>query len=75
MFHGQEIYAGVWAFREQDGMMLSCDLYSGDGSTSLPITIETEGKVNYYLPDSTGGAAEADVPDMVEALHLMTKVR
>ena len=68
IFGAQPINAEVWSYREKDGMMLSCDLSNSDKSLSLPIIIDTVSE--YYFPEIKGGVAEADVPDMVEAIHL-----
>ena len=64
------VEAKVWAYREQGCEHLSADLYLKDRrEPSFPITICADG--GYYFPAIVGGAAEADVPDMVEAMHLV----
>tara|TARA_B100000614_G_scaffold219761_1_gene206078 strand:+ start:718 stop:1164 length:447 start_codon:yes stop_codon:yes gene_type:complete len=68
MFGGDEIFAAVWAYREQGYDHLSCDLFNKDKSKSLPVTICSCGE--YYFQDVKGGTAEADVHDMPEAIHL-----
>lgn len=61
---------GVWAYREQGREFLSADLHiKKQREPVFPITICAEGEC--YFPEITGGAAEADVPDMVEAMHLV----
>lgn len=59
------IEARVWGYRHHGINYLSCDLWSGEDS--LPVTICVDGRLE--LPALRGGAAEADAPDLAEALH------
>lgn len=66
LFGDSPVQACVWPYREQGLDYLSCDLFSGE--ESLPVTICVCGET--YFPEVTGGAAEADVCDMPDAIHL-----
>jgi hypothetical protein len=66
LFGEQPVRARMWSYRESGYDYLSCDLFAGDAS--LPVTICACGEA--YLPEVTGGAAEADVCDMPDALHV-----
>lgn len=66
LFGDRQLKAWVWAYREQGCDYLSCDLFGGD--ESLPVTLAVSGKLS--VPPITGGAAEAQVYDMPDALHV-----
>jgi len=67
-FAGEAIKACIWAYREQGCQYLSCDLGSVSSDKSFPITLAAEGE--HYFADVCGGAAEADLYDLPEALHV-----
>ena len=62
------VVAGISPYREQGREHLSCDLHSPSNEKWFPVTLCAEGE--HEFPDVKGGAAEADVYDMAEALHV-----
>lgn len=62
------IVAGISPYREQSREHLSCDLHSPSNDKWFPITLCAQGEHEFL--EVNGGAAEADVYDMAEALHV-----
>jgi hypothetical protein len=62
------ITAKISAYREQGREHLSCDLWSPSSDNWFPITLCAEGE--HRFPEIKGGAAEAGVYDVAEALHI-----
>jgi len=64
-FGDSSLKACVWAYRHDDCLMLSCDLFAeGDEKKSMPVTITASEELELSSWD------EPEVYDMAEAVHL-----